>query len=111
MRVYTYCSEETAKKLVKLGFYETVLYFKIAGRNYPKIPDPNELVEWLRKNKDVYIVVVPDPRHPLRHLFNYFVYAPDNDNGRPRLVSEGVHFNYDDAIIDAIIEYLNKEVL
>jgi len=107
----TYFSEEIAKKLVKIGFYETVQYYKIKDKLYPKLPEPDELVTWLRENKNVYIVVVPDPDHPLRHQFNYFVYAPDDYNGRPRLVLEGIHFDFDSATIDAILDYLNKEVL
>ena len=62
------------------------------------------------KNKNVYIVIVPDPDHPLRHHFNYFVYAPDSCD-RPRLVSEGIHFDFDSATIEAILDYLDKEVL
>jgi hypothetical protein len=106
-----YFSEETAKKLAKIGFFEEVQYFKIKDKKYLKLPEPNELVEWLRDHMDTYIVVVPDPGHPLRHQFNYFVYAPDYYNNRPRLVSEGVHFDFDSATIDAILDYLNKEVL
>ena len=106
----TYFSEETAKKLVKIGFYETVQYYKVKDKLYPKLPEPNELVEWLREHMNTYIVVVPDPDHPLRHHFNYFVYAPDSYD-RPRLVSDGVHFDFDSATIDAILDYLNKEVL
>ena len=63
-----------------------------------------------KENKNVYIVIVPDPDHPLRHHFNYFVYAPDSCD-RPRLVSEGIHFDFDSATIDAILDYLSKEVL
>lgn len=106
-----YYSEEIAKKLVKIGFYETVQYFRVKDKSYLKLPEPDKLVTWLRENKNVYIVVVPDPDHPLRHQFNYFVYAPDDHNGRPRLVSEGIHFDFDSATIDAILDYLNKEVL
>ena len=106
-----YYSEETAKKLVKIGFYKTVQYFKVKDKLYLKLPEPNKLVEWLRENKDVYIVVVPDPRHPLGYHFNYFVYAPDDHNSRPRLVLEGIHFDFDSATVDAILDYLNKEVL
>jgi hypothetical protein len=107
----TYFSEETTKKLVKIGFYETVQYYKVKDKLYPKLPEPNELVTWLRENKDVYIVVVPDPGHPLNHQFKYFVYAPDDYNGRPRLVLEGVNFDFDSATIDAILDYLNKEII
>lgn len=108
-----YYTEETAEKLVKIGFYETVQYFKIKDKLYPKLPEPNELVTWLRENKNVYIVIVPDPNHPLRHHFNYFVYAPDSCDScdRPILVSEGIHFDFDSATIYAILDYLNKEVL
>ena len=116
MEEYKYFSEDTAKKLVKIGFYKTVQYFKVINRfkneiYHPKLPDPYELVTWLRENKNVYIVVVPDPNHPLNHHFNYFVYAPDNHNDRPRLVSEGIHFDFDSATIEAILDYLDKEVL
>ena len=42
-----YYKEETAEKLVKIGFYETVQYFKVINRvkdeiYHPKLPDPNE---------------------------------------------------------------------
>ena len=102
---YKYFSEETAKKLVKLGFYETVLYYKIGSKNYPKLPEPDELVTWLRENKNVYIVVVPELGRPLGHHFNYFVYTTEG------CIVEGVHFNYDNAIIDAIIDYLYEDEL
>ena len=107
---YKYFSEETAKKLVKIGFYETIQYYRVKDKLYPKLPEPNELVTWLRENKNVYIVIVPDPDHPIKHHFNYFVYSPDSCN-RPRLVSEGIHFDFDSATIDAILDYLSKEVL
>jgi hypothetical protein len=100
-----YFSEETAKKLVKIGFFETVQYYKIKDKLYPKLPEPDELVTWLRENKNVYIVVVPDPDHPLRHQFNYFVYTTEG------CIIKGIHFNYDNAIIDVILDYLDKEVL
>ena len=110
MGLYNYFSEETAKKLVKIGFYETVQYFKVINRfkneiYHPKLPDPYELVTWLRENKNVYIVVIPDIDKPLGYRFKYFVYTKDG------CIIEGAHFNYDDAIIDAIIEYLYKDEL
>lgn len=101
----TYYSEETAKKLVKIGFYETVQYFKIKDKSYPKLPDPNELVEWLRNHMNTYIVVMPDISKPLGHRFKYFVYTNDG------YVVEGAHFDFDSATIEAILDYLNKEVL
>ena len=100
-----YYTEKTAEKLVKIGFYETVQYFKIKDKCYPKLPEPNELVEWLRENKNVYIVVMPDVTKPLGHRFKYFVYTNDG------CVIEGAHFDYCSATIDAILDYLNKEVL
>ena len=105
-----YYTEETAEKLVKIGFYETVQYFKVINRvkdeiYHPKLPEPNELVEWLRENKNVYIVVMPDVTKPLGHRFKYFVYTNDG------CVIEGAHFDYCSATIDAINEYLNKEVI
>lgn len=110
METTTYFSEETAKKLVKIGFYETVQYFKVINKfkdeiYHPKLPDPDELVTWLRENKNVYIVVVPELGRPLGHYFNYFVYTTEG------CIVKGIHFNYDNAIIDAILDYLNKEVL
>lgn len=102
---YKYFSEETAKKLVKLGFYETVLYYKIGGKNYPKLPEPDELVTWLRENKNVYIVVIPDIDKPLGYRFKYFVYTKDG------CIIEGAHFDFASATIDGILDYLNKEVL
>ena len=108
--MYKYYSEETAEKLVEIGFYKTVQYFKVINRfkneiRHPKLPDPYELVTWLRENKNVYIVVVPELNRPLGHHFNYFVYTEEG------CIVEGVHFNYDNAIIDAIIEYLYKDEL
>lgn len=100
-----YYSEETAKKLVKIGFYETVQYYKIKDKLYPKLPDPYELVEWLRDHMSTYIVVIPDTSKPLGHRFKYFVYTYDG------CIVEGAHFDYNSATIDAILDYLNKEVL
>ena len=105
-----YYSEETAKKLVKIGFYETVQYFKVINRvkdeiYHPRLPDPYELVEWLREKMNVYIVVIPDIDKPLGYRFKYFVYTKDG------CIIEGAHFDYDSATVDAINEYLNKEVL
>lgn len=101
----TYFSEETAKKLVKIGFCEAVQYFKIKDKKYPKLPDPYELVEWLREKMNVYIVVIPDIDKPLGYRFKYFVYTKDG------CIIEGAHFDYDSATVDAILDYLNKEVL
>ena len=106
-----YYSEETAKKLVKIGFYKTVQYFRVKDKSYLKLPEPNKLVEWLREHMNIYIVVTPDLNYSLGHTFNYFVYTSGGHNGRPRLVSEGIHFDFDSATIDAILDYLNKEVL
>lgn len=111
MRRNMYFSEETAKKLVKIGFCETVQYFKIKDKKYPKLPDPSELVEWLRDHMSTYIVVMPDLNYYLGHSFKYFVYTSGGHNGRPRLVSEGIHFDFDSATIEAILDYLDKEVL
>ena len=110
MRRNTYFSEETAEKLVKIGFSEAVQYSKIKDKKYPKLPDPSELVEWLRCHMDTYIVVMPDLNHYLGHMFKYFVYTP-GVYGKPRLVSEGIHFDFDSATIEAILDYLDKEVL
>ena len=111
MRKNTYFSEETAKKLVKIGFYETVQYFKVKDKLYPKLPEPSELVEWLREHMSTYIVVMPDLNYSLGHSFHYSVYSSGGYNGRPRVVSEGIHFDFDSATIDAILDYLYKEVL
>ena len=111
MRRNMYFSEETAKKLVKIGFCEEVQYFKIKDKSYPKLPEPNELVEWLREHMSTYIVVMPDLNYSLGHTFHYFVYTSGGHNGRPRLVSEGIHFDFDSATIEAILDYLDKEVL
>ena len=100
-----YYTEETAKKLVKIGFYETVQYFKIKDKIYPKLPEPDELVVWLREHMNTYIVVMPDISKPLGHRFKYFVYTNDG------CVVEGAHFNYYDATIYAIVEYLYKDEL
>ena len=105
MRVNMYYSEEIAKKLVKIGFCEEVQYFKIMDKSYPKLPEPNELVEWLRYNMNTYIVVMPDISKPLGYRFKYFVYTKDG------CIIEGAHFDYHSATIDAINEYLNKEVI
>ena len=106
-----YFSEETAKKLVKIGFYETVQYYRVKNKLYPKLPEPSELVEWLRDHMNTYIVVMPDLNYSLGHSFHYSVYSSGGHNGRPRLVSEGIHFDFDSATIDAILDYLSKEVL
>lgn len=116
MGINKYFSEETAKKLVKIGFYEAVQYFKVINRNkdeiyHPRLPDPSELVEWLREHMNTYIVVMPDLNYSLGHSFKYFVYTSGGNNGRPRLVSEGIHFDFDSATIEAILDYLDKEVL
>lgn len=105
MGINTYYSEETAKKLVKIGFFEEVQYFKIMNKSYPKLPEPNELVEWLRCHMDTYIVVMPDISKPLGYRFNYFVYTKDG------CIIEGAHFDFDSATIEAILDYLDKEVL
>lgn len=110
MRRNTYYSEEIAKKLVKIGFYETVQYYKIKDKSYPKLPEPNELVEWLRDHMNTYIVVTPDLNYYLGQVFKYFVYTPGS-YGRAKLASEGFHFDFDSATIYAILDYLNKEVL
>lgn len=111
MGINTYYSEEIAKKLVKIGFCEEVQYFKIMNKSYPKLPEPNELVEWLRYHMNTYIVVMPDLNYSLGHSFKYFVYTSGGHNDRPRLVSEGIHFDFDSATIEAILDYLDKEVL
>jgi hypothetical protein len=100
-----YYTEETAKKLVRIGFYETVQYFKIKDKIYPKLPEPDELVAWLREHMNTYIVVMPDISKPLGHRFKYFVYTNDG------CVVEGAHFNYHNATIDAIVEYLYNDEL
>ena len=114
MSLNNYYKEEAAKKLVKIGFYETVQYFKVINKvkdeiYHPILPNPNELVEWLREKMNVYIVVIPDIipdiDEPLGYRFKYFVYTKDG------CIIEGEHFDYDIATIDAINEYLNKEVL
>jgi hypothetical protein len=97
-----YYTEETAKKLVKIGFYKTVQYFKVINRfkdeiYHPKLPDPNELVEWLREKMNVYIVVIPDTDKPLGYRFNYFVYTKDG------CIIEVEHFDYDSATIDMLL--------
>lgn len=104
MGINMYYSEETAKKLVKIGFCEEVQYFKIMNKSYPKLPEPNELVEWLREYMSTYIVVMPDISKPLGYRFKYFVYTKDG------CIIEGAHFDFDSATIDAIVDYLYKEV-
>ena len=54
---------------------------------------------------NVYIVVIPDMDKPLGYRFKYFVYTKDG------CIIEGAHFDYHSATIDAINEYLNKEVI
>ena len=54
---------------------------------------------------------MPDLNYYLGHSFKYFVYTSGGHNGRPRLVSEGIHFDFDSATIEAILDYLDKEVL
>lgn len=80
-------------------------------KKYPKLPEPSELVEWLRCHMDTFIVVIPDLNYYLGHSFKYFVYTSGGHNGRPELVSEGIHFDFDSATIEAILDYLDKEVL
>lgn len=139
INTWDYYTEDTYKKLVEIGFYEDkqYQYLKVNGKEHPNLPDINELVNWLRENMNIYIVIEPHSSytHSSEDIdfsinFRYRIYHVNFTNQSPILLDDGdkgngcyeicLGDNYLSATYYAVMKYLdyhfknkenNKEII